>query len=232
MKRSLFFIIPATFLILAVLACGLPSPSPEADPNAFNTMVALTALARPTTPPSITAPPTLAPTAAPTITGPAVLVSTSVNLSRHTALDLETKAISNPLADMNLINQNRPDLSRYHQKAPPGSDLVFFAEDPTAPDWQFLYPVHGTRMAVPRPKLLQASYNGCIQAFGGSGVLIPPENEALPINAYEFTSTSTEYYCVATDKGNLGAFKLTPPGAPDGMPYVIIDYILWDARLP
>jgi hypothetical protein len=47
-------------ILLATLACALPTPAPQADPNAFNTMVALTAQARPDTPKVATAPPATA----------------------------------------------------------------------------------------------------------------------------------------------------------------------------
>ena len=94
--RSLFLVAMIGALILG--ACNTPGTAPLADPNAFNTMVAQTALAQPTIPRAVTAPPTAAPpAAAPTITptqGPPVLVNASVSFPRHTALDLETQAIT------------------------------------------------------------------------------------------------------------------------------------------
>ena len=231
----------AAFFLVS-LACSIATPAPQANPNAFNTMVAQTALARPTIPPAVTAPPMLIPTTAippttaPTITptqGPAVLVSASINLPRHTALDFETQSVSGVLADMNLINKNRPDLSGYYKKAPPGSDLVFWAENPNFPEMQFLYPVNGTRVAALLAEALsKASYEDCVRAFRDGLVFPHPENDAFPLDYSVFVSQPGEYFCFTTDKGNLGAFKLTAPGNYLGMAYVVVDYILWDAQLP
>lgn len=238
MSHSFPLRLTLALLALAILACEFSAPSaPAADPNAFNTMVALTALVRPTIPPAVTAPPNLPPppTIPPTITptqGPPVLVSATINLPRHTALDLETKAVSGILADMNKINQNLPDF-RYYKKAPAGADLVYYSENPTNLSWQFLYPVNGTRLAFPKPELLQASYEGCVQAFKGGGMVVPgKENEAFPLDYYVFVTAPGQYYCFTTDRGNLGAFTLSAPGDYKNMPYVIMEYILWDARLP
>jgi hypothetical protein len=236
-KKFLPFLVAA--LLVVSLACAIGTPAPnQADPNAFNTMVAQTALARPTIPPAVTAPPTaIPPTSIPTITstqGPSVLVNVTVNLPRHTALDLETKAISAPLADMGRIAQNLPDLSGYYKKAPPGSDLVFWAENPNYPEMQFLYPINGTRVAVLRSEpLLKANHKDCVRAFTGEGLVFPhPENDAFPLDYSVFVSEPGRYYCFTTDRGNLGAFKLTPPGDYIGMAYVIMEYILWDAKIP
>lgn len=233
-KNLILFVVTIS---LASLACSIQATEPQADPNAFNTMVAQTAQvqllppAQPLPPiqPTVAAPPT----AIPPTQGPAMLVNTTINLPRHTALDLEAKSISNVLADMGLIGQNRPDLSQYHKKAPAGSDIVFYAENPTAPDWEFLYPVNGTRMAFPEPTLSQVSYEGCVQAFKGGAIVVPGrENEAFPLDYYVFITAPGNYYCITTDKGNLGTFKLTAPGDYGTMSYVIIDYIIWNARLP
>ncbi|MCJ7431983.1 MAG: hypothetical protein MUO77_00700 [Anaerolineales bacterium] len=233
--QKMNYVLVAVLLMLS-FACGIPAPAPQADPNAFNTMVAQTAqvqLLPPAQPLQPTQPAVSPPTAIPPTQGPSVLVNTTINLPRHTALDLETQAISNPLANMELIGKNLPDLSGYYKKAPAGSDVVFYVENPTAPDWEFLYPINGTRIAFPQPTLSQASYDGCLQAFKGEAMVVPgKENEAFPLDYYVFITAPGIYYCFTTDRGNLGTFKLTAPGNYLGMPYVIIDYILWDTRLP
>jgi len=227
-------------ILLATLACALPTPAPQADPNAFNTMVAQTALARPTIPPAVTAPPnlvppTLPPTIPPTAAGPSVLVSATVNLPRHTALDLETKAVSGVLADMSLINKNQPDLSRYHQKAPPGADFVFYAPNPTTTEWQFLNPVNGVRLVTHEWKFIsQPTYNECVQAFREATGFFEQER-GFPLDSWTFDEQSRgfgKHHCFTTDRGNLGALKLTAPGDYGTMAYVIIEYIVWDAKLP
>lgn len=236
-----------TCLLLIILACGLPAPAPnQADPNAFNTMVAQTALARPTLPPpptlippaaapTLPPPPTLAPTIPPTAAGPSVLVSATVNLPRHTALDLETKAVSGILADMTLINNKQPDLSRYYQKAPPGADFVFYAPNPTTTEWQFLNPVNGVRLVAHEWKFIsQPTYNECVQSFREITEFFNQE-KGFPLDSWTFDKQSRgfgKYHCFTTDKGNLGALKLTAPGDYGTMAYVIIEYTLWDARLP
>ncbi len=231
---------PFTFLIavivLAALACSIstPAPAPRADPNAFNTMVAQTVMAHATIPPAVTAPPSLPPppTIAPT-QGPPVLVSATVNLPRHTALDFETKAVSGVLADTNKINKNLRD-PRYYSRAPAGFDLVYYSENPTDLSWQFLYPVNSTRVAILQPNPpLQASYDGCLRAFRGEGIVIPgSQNEAFPLDSFVFVTNPGSYYCFTTDRGYLGTFKLTAPADYKSMAYVIVDYILWDAGLP
>lgn len=233
-KRTLSAIV---VLLLAALACSAPGAAPNpSDPNAFNTMIALTDQARPAAPPAVTAPPTLPPTATlpPTITptqGPSELVRATVSLPRHAALDLDTQAISAPLS---VIADQKIDTSQYWKKAPTGADFVFFAENPTMPDWQFLYPVFNTRFAASiNPPTAEPAPDYCVRQFGGEGILIPPKNEALPINAYEFESGGVHgYICIVTDRGNLGVFKLSAPGEPDGMRYVIIEYVIWDKKLP
>ncbi|MDI6770349.1 MAG: hypothetical protein QMD04_11845 [Anaerolineales bacterium] len=84
MKSSLSpILLSATVLLLAILACSLPTSSPQADPNAFNTAVALTAQGRPTIPPPVTAP-------ASTQSGAPVPAGTASDLPFHidcTALD-------------------------------------------------------------------------------------------------------------------------------------------------
>ena len=233
-KRTLLAIV---ILLLAALACSAPGATPNpSDPNAFNTMIALTDQARPAAPPAVTAPPTLPPTATlpPTITptqGPSELVRATVSLPRHAALDLETQAISAPLS---AIADHTPDLSQYWKKAPAGADFVFYGAYPDVPEAQFLFPVNGALMASLYPGLRQASYAGCVQAFGGDGYLFGPnqQNEAFPLDISIFKTEAGKYICFTTDRGNLGAFKLSAPGDYIGMRYVIIEYVIWDKKLP
>jgi hypothetical protein len=232
MRGSKRLSIPLVAIGLAILACSFAAPSPQSDANAFNTMVAQTAQAQLLLiPPAATAAPTQPVVPTPTV-WPPVLVHAAVNLSRHTALDLETQAISAPLVNMERFKQNLPDF-RYYEKAPADSDLVFYTENPTDLSWQFLYLVHGARAAYPSPELWNISYDDCLDAFKNEDRIVPGKNnEAFPLDYYVFVTAPGQYYCFTTDKGNLGAFKLTAPGDYKNMPYVIMDYTLWDARLP
>lgn len=224
MKRSLSLILSAAVLLLAVLACGLPSASPEADPNAFNTMVAQTAQVQltqlaPAQPiqPAVTAPPTPIP---PT-QGPAVLINTTVSLPRQMALDLETQTISGP--------HNTGNNEHYlNTNTLPNMDLLFYA--PKADNWQFLLPLNNSRMALPSQTLNQASYQGCVDAFARGQVYGKGrELGTFPLDSSVF-GKSAVYICFVTDKGKLGA--LTIPDDHAGIASVSITYTIWDAALP
>lgn len=228
-KRNLLFIL---VFLLAAQACTMPGAAPNAsepnlaDPNAFNTMVALTSQARP---PAVTREPTLSPTPK-----PVELVRATIPFPRHTGLDMETQTASAPLVDMDLYSKNRPDLSRYYLKAPAGSDLVFHSENPTDLSWQFLYPVNGALIATTQPPLRGATLPGCLRAFGETGYRLGPNqpNEALPLDYNMFIAYEGAYYCLVTDQGYLAAFKLTPSGEYIVMPYMTIEYVIWDEKLP
>ncbi|MFZ5908845.1 MAG: hypothetical protein ACOYYU_02370 [Chloroflexota bacterium] len=228
-KRLTF---PLMALALAVLACSIATPAPQSDANAFNTMVAQTAQAQLLLiPPAVTAAPTQAIVPTPT-TWPPVLVDATINLPRHTALDLETQTISAPLVNMERFEQNLPDF-RYYEKAPTGADLVFYSENPTDLSWQFFYLVNGAHIAaLLGATLSKASYEECVRTFREGLVFPHPENDAFPLDYSVFVSYPGEYFCFTTDRGNLGAFKLTAPGDYKNMPYVIMDYILWNVSLP
>ncbi len=225
------FFLLASLLILS-FACTILTPEPQTDANAFNTMVAQTAQAQLLLiPPAATAAPTQVIVPTPTI-WPPVLVDATINLPRHTALDLETQAISNPLVNMERFKQNLTDFG-YYKKAPAGSDLVFYTENPTDLSWQFFYPINGTRVAFPKPELWKISYEDCVRAFKNDDWIVPGKNnDAFPLDYYVFVTAPGQYYCLTTDRGNLGAFKLSAPGDYKNMAYVIMEYVLWNAPLP
>ncbi len=217
---SMRILIPLALAIL--LACNLNLPTAQADPNAFNTMVALTAQSRPTIPPAVTAPPALPPppTVPPTIPptqGPTMLVSASVSLPRHNGIDLDGQLI---VGAVNSI-----------KNAPANTDLVFYAPYANQPDWQFLYPVNKARMAF--GGFAQASHADCVRAFSqgpvyGAGLAL----EAFPLDSSIFIADPGKYHCFLTDRGKLGALSLTAPGDYIGMASVSITYVIWDAALP
>jgi len=217
-------------LLLFSFACVISASPPQADPNAFNTMIAQTAQvqllppAQPLQPiqPTVAAPPTaILPTAIPPTQGPAMLVSATVSLPRQMALDLETQTISGP--------HNTGNNEHYlNTNALPNMDLLFYA--PKVDNWQFLIPLNNSRMALPSQTQNQASYQGCVDAFNlgqiyGKG----RELGAFPLDSSTFRKPAV-YICFVTDKGKLGT--LTIPEDYAGIPAVSITYTIWDAALP
>lgn len=212
---------PIAALVLDSLACSISTPAPQGDPNAFNTMVALTAQAQPTVPPAVTAPPTaIPPTSAPTVTptqGPPALVNATLSLPRHNGIDLDSQMI------VGLVNSIK--------NAPTNTDLVFYAPYANQPDFRFLYPVNNSRVAY--GGFAQAVYADCVRAFAqgpvfGAGLA----QEAFPLDYSIFVASPGKYHCFLTDRGRLGAMLLTAPGDYVGMPSVNINYTIWDAALP
>lgn len=244
MKTNLAFRALALLILTTTLACQFSDATPRADPNAHNTMVALTAQVAqiqtaaalpptnnpPPPGPSPAAPPpaALAPTLSPTPAGPTVLLNVTLSLPRHMALDLDTQATSGP--------HNTTPVEKYHSSLP-GKDVLFYGPYNNLPDYQFLALLNTARIALPPQKLTDASYQNCVNVFAQGDVFgVGLALISFPLDVNTFMEGGLPgpggYLCFVTDQGRVGAMLITTRGDFIGAQSVTISYILWDARLP